>query len=232
MLKTTLDIRSSINEDGFALIQELFPHSAVSQLLETFNESQFPRSRAGARHILSHPAVNSLATDSRLLNIAWDVLGPAAFPFRATLFDKSATANWLVVWHQDTALPLRERDETTGWGPWSIKDGVHYARAPASSLSQVLALRFHLDQSHAGNGPLRILPGTHKLGVLTDDAIHDLASRISPVECLVCAGGVLAMHPLLIHASSKSQIPLPRRVIHIEYAASPSIAAPLKLASA
>jgi ectoine hydroxylase-related dioxygenase (phytanoyl-CoA dioxygenase family) len=232
MLKTKLDIRSAINENGFMLIQELFPHSAVSQLLEALNHSQLKRSRAGARHILSHPGVNSLAVDSRLLNIAQDVLGPAAFPFRATLFDKTATANWLVVWHQDTALPLRERHETTGWGPWSIKDGVHYAHAPASALSQVLALRFHLDQSNADNGPLRILPGTHKLGVLTDDAVHDLASNASPVDCHVSAGGVLAMFPLLIHASSKSQVPLPRRVIHIEYAASPSIAAPLELAPA
>ena len=33
-------------------------------------------------------------------------VGPAQ-PFRATLFDKSASANWLVVWHQDTALPMR-----------------------------------------------------------------------------------------------------------------------------
>jgi hypothetical protein len=45
---------------------------------------------------------------------------------RATLFDKSPTANWLVVWHQDTALPVQERREAPGWGPWSVKDGVIY----------------------------------------------------------------------------------------------------------
>src|SRR6266705_1926101 len=128
--------------------------------------------------------------------------------------------NWLVSWHQDTALPLRERRETPGWGPWSLKDGVNYAHAPASALSRVLALRVHLDDSTSENGPLRVLPGTHTLGVLTDDEIHELATRIAAADCLVSRGGVLAMRPLIVHASSKSQSNVPRRVLHIEYAAS------------
>src|SRR5437879_8193472 len=118
--------------------------------------------------------VASMARGSRLLGIAQQILGSGAFPFRATLFDKSPTANWLVVWHQDTALPLRERRELPGWGPWSVKEGVIYAHAPAAPLEQVLALRVHLDDSTERNGPLRVLPGTHTLGVLTDDAIERL----------------------------------------------------------
>jgi Phytanoyl-CoA dioxygenase (PhyH) len=99
-----------------------------------------------------------LARDSRLLGIAKDVLGSEAFPFRATLFDKSPGSNWLVVWHQDTALPLRNKQEAQGWGPWSVTDGIIYAHAPADALSQVLALRVHLDDSTEQNGPLRVLP--------------------------------------------------------------------------
>jgi hypothetical protein len=51
------------------------------------------------------------------MGIARETLGKEAFPFRATLFDKSPTANWLVVWHQDTALPLQERRDAPLWGP-------------------------------------------------------------------------------------------------------------------
>ena len=123
-----------------------------------------------------------------------------ALPFRATPFDKSPKSNWLVVWHQDTALPLRERLEVPGWGPWSTKDRVLYAHAPATALSQVLALRIHLDHSTTQNGPLRVLPGTHTLGVLDDDRMHELSTSINPIECLVPQGGVLAMRPLLIHS--------------------------------
>jgi hypothetical protein len=39
------------------------------------------------------------------------------------------------------------------------------------------------------------------------------------------------MRPLIIHASSKSQSTAPRRVIHIEYAVSLTIDAPLQLAA-
>jgi ectoine hydroxylase-related dioxygenase (phytanoyl-CoA dioxygenase family) len=147
--------------------------------------------------------------------MARKVLGDNAVPFRATLFDKSRRSNWLVVWHQDTALPLRDRRETSGWGPWSVKEGVICAHAPASALEQVLAIRVHLDDSTEENGPLKVLPGTHSMGVLTDDAIHELAMARSAVECTVSAGGVLLMRPLLVHASSKAKtFARPRRALY------------------
>jgi ectoine hydroxylase-related dioxygenase (phytanoyl-CoA dioxygenase family) len=136
------------------------------------------------------------------------------------------------VWHQDTALPLRERHDKPGWGPWSVKDGVVYAHAPASVLRQILALRIHLDDCTAHNGPLRVLRGTHTEGVLSDDAIHEFAAQVEPTDCLVPQGGVLAMRPLLIHASSKSQSDGLRRVLHIEYSASMILGEGLELAVA
>jgi ectoine hydroxylase-related dioxygenase (phytanoyl-CoA dioxygenase family) len=190
------------------------------------------RSRAAVRHALGHAAVASLAKDMQLLEVVRCILGPNACPFRATMFEKTTDANWLVVWHQDTALPLRHRQETPGWGPWSVKADVIYARAPTSVLSQVLALRVHLDDSTSRNGPLRVLPATHTLGVLSDDAIHQLAQDIAPVECCVPRGGVVAMKPLVVHSSSKSQSGCARKVLHIEYAANLAIAGNLELAIA
>ena len=210
----------SIEQQGFAIIPEVLTRVEVEGLLEALSHVTLQRSRAGARHALRYAAIATLAQDPRLLGIAQQVLGSTAFPFRATLFDKSPDANWLVVWHQDTALPLRERRESAGWGPWSVKEGVIYAHAPASALDQVLALRVHLDDSTALNGPLRLLPATHTLGVLSDDAIHELTKQIPPVDCLVPQGGVLAMRPLIVHSSSKSQAEGARRVLHIEFASS------------
>lgn len=221
-----------IQKQGFAIIPRVLGQKEIDGLLAGFSRVDLPRSRAGVRHAMKLPAVAQMARDSRLLGIAQGILGSGAFPYRATLFDKSPTANWLVVWHQDTALSLRERREQLGWGPWSTKDGVTYAHAPASALSQVLALRLHLDDSTAENGPLRVLPGTHTLGVLTDDEIHALSARVAPVDCLVPQGGLLAMRPLIVHASSKSHSRLPRRVLHIEYAASSALENGLELAVA
>ncbi len=224
--------RKHVDEHGFAIFPEVLMRAEVRQLLEGFAQPTLRRSRAGVRHALGHGPIATLAEDPRLLEIAQDVLGKNAFPFRATLFNKSPLANWLVVWHQDTALPLRERKELPAWGPWSVKEGVIYAHAPASALGQVLALRIHLDDSTAHNGPLRVLPGTHKLGVLSDDAIRQLTTEVPVVDCLVPEGGVLAMRPLLVHASSKSQARTNRRVLHIEFAVSAMIAEGLELAVA
>jgi ectoine hydroxylase-related dioxygenase (phytanoyl-CoA dioxygenase family) len=212
-----------IQKHGFAIIPELVRRQDIDGLLEELNKANLPRSRAGMRHAMRLPAVAAIARDARLMEIAQETLGRDAFPFRATLFDKSPTANWLVVWHQDTALPLQEPHEALGWGPWSVKNGVTYAHAPESALGEVLALRLHLDDSTAENGPLRVLPGTHTLGVLTDEALHDLSTKILAIDCIVPRGGVLAMRPLIVHASSKSQSDAPRRVLHIEYASSPNI---------
>jgi ectoine hydroxylase-related dioxygenase (phytanoyl-CoA dioxygenase family) len=129
-------------------------------------------------------------------------------------------------------LPLQQKYETAGWGPWSVKDGIQYAHAPASALRYILALRVHLDDSTLLNGPLRVLPGTHNREVLSDDAVHETANEIAPVNCIVPKGGIIAMKPLVIHASSKSQMNAPRRVLHIEYAASETISKPLRLAIA
>lgn len=221
-----------IDEQGFAVIPEVFALNDIESLVMQLNGMALPRSRAGLRHALMHPTIAALAGNARLLEIAREILGREAFPFRATLFDKSPTSNWLVVWHQDTALPLRDRREAPGWGPWSVKAGVIYAHAPAYALCDVLALRVHLDDSTAQNGPLRVLPGSQKDGVLSDDAIHELVARLPSVDCTIAKGGILAMRPLLVHSSSKSHSEASRRVIHIEYSASATVADGFELAIA
>ena len=80
------------------------------------------------------------------------------------------------------------------------------------------------------NGPLRVLPGTHDRGVLEDAEVERLAAAIAPMDCLCPAGGVVAMRPLVVHASSKARDGQPRRVLHIEYAPSLDIADGLRLA--
>lgn len=223
--------RAEVESQGFAIISQVLARSDVARLDERLTRKTLPRSRAGMRHALRHPDVLAVARHPRLLDIAREILECDPLPFRATLFEKSPASNWLVVWHQDTALPLRERRTIPEWGPWSVKDGVIYAHAPAHALSTVIALRLHLDDCFAENGPLRVLPGTHTMGVLNDDAIHDLSIQIAPVDCLVPQGGVLVMRPLIVHASSKSRSAMRRRVLHIEYAACAKFAEGLELAA-
>lgn len=224
--------RAGLNESGYKIVSDVFSSRDCERLITRLSANDVAHTKAGARHLLAIDEVAAAATDPRMLDIARHALDSAAIPFRATLFEKSHDANWLIYWHQDTALPIEERFDAAGWGPWSVKAGVHYAHAPDWALSRVIALRLHLDASHAANGPLRILPGTHRLGVLSGEAIHSLSREKPAIDCLVERGGVLLMYPLIVHASSKSTTDAPRRVLHIEYAASRTLTESIRLALA
>ena len=212
---------------GVAIFERVLSAAECNELRARVEN--LPRGAAGLRHLLS--PFQSLATDERLMSITTELFGTPGVPFRITLFDKGPESNWRVVWHQDTSLPLEERVEGPGWGPWSMKEGVTYARAPARALNRVLALRVHLDASTLSNGPLRVLPATHRAGVLTEAEIAKAAGSVQPIDCVVQRGGVIAMHPLTIHSSRKIEDGQPRRVLHIEYAASLEIGDGLKLAT-
>ncbi|MFY9342111.1 MAG: phytanoyl-CoA dioxygenase family protein [Planctomycetota bacterium] len=218
----------SIDQRGFEILERVLDPAECARLAAGIA----PCCGAGARHLMTDAGVRAFAYHEALLAIARAAVGPTAMPFRATLFAKSGVRNWLVVWHQDTTLPLATRHESPEWGPWSVKAGVVYAHAPAWALANVVALRVHLDDCTAANGPLRVIPGSHRQGVLADALVFRLARERAAVECLVGCGGVLAMRPLLIHASSKAHRPEPRRVLHLEYAASLDLGPGLRLAVA
>jgi ectoine hydroxylase-related dioxygenase (phytanoyl-CoA dioxygenase family) len=221
----------SLEEQGFAVVPSVLSTRELIPILVSLADLEPPPGRAGIRHVLSHPTVNVVAHTPALMEMAQTVLGSGAVPFRATLFDRMPEGNRLLNWHQDIALPLQQQVETPGWGPWSVKQDVIYANAPASVLEQVLALRLHLDDCTEQNGPLRVIPGTHGLGVLSEEEIERHTTFQDPVECLAARGGVAAMRPLVIHALSRSRSQAPRRVLHIEYAATASLGDGLRLAA-
>jgi ectoine hydroxylase-related dioxygenase (phytanoyl-CoA dioxygenase family) len=217
---------------GFRIVSGVLDPAETSHPLRALEASPLTRSRAGARHLMKHSTVSDVANDPRLLAIASGFLGPSAVPYRATLFDKSSARNWLVTWHQDVALPMQERRDVRGWSSWSMRSGITYAHAPATALARVVALRLHFDDSREDNGPLRVLPGTHALGVLSEADTERLVREIPPVDCLACSGGIVAMRPLILHASSKAETDHPRRVLHIEYVDSLEVDDGLRIAIA
>src|SRR5688572_1007407 len=125
-----MSVELQINDKGYWIKGNLLSESECDHLIEALSDSPGHRSRAGVRHLMNHPAVASIASDPRLLNMARLALGGEAVPYRATLFEKSINAKWLVVWHQDRALPLEASFESPAWGPWSRKAGITYAHAP------------------------------------------------------------------------------------------------------
>ncbi|HEU4420446.1 MAG TPA: phytanoyl-CoA dioxygenase family protein [Planctomycetota bacterium] len=203
--------------DGFVVVDGAVDGALGARLCEVF--AALPHQRAGSRAGLDHPAVRELAASLGVRALVEPALGARAFAVRATLFDKNPRANWHVAWHQDLVVPVRERREVPGFSAWSQKEGVTFAQPPAQVLEGMLAVRVDLDGSHAANGALRVLPGTHTLGILSAGQRFESSWSREPVTCAVPAGGALAMRPLLLHASSRAGTPSRRRVVHLEFAA-------------
>jgi hypothetical protein len=91
-----------LEQQGFKVIPGILDCAEVSSLLRAVLDSKIARSRAGIGRAMDVEAVREIALDPRILTFARSALGRRAFPFRATLFDKSPDSNWLVTWHQDT----------------------------------------------------------------------------------------------------------------------------------
>lgn len=206
--------RVDLEEYGFAIVERVLDTKEIQALLSTlgFVES------AGRRGLLSVPEVAEIARSNPLLDLVRPHLQSEPFPVRAIYFDKSQDKNWLVAWHQDLTIALRERVETEGFAPWSIKDDVPHVQPPVNLLEQMLTVRLHLDDADESNGALRVLPGSHRLGRLSAVQIQELRSKKPECLCAVDAGDALLMRPLLLHASRRSSSERHRRILHIDYA--------------
>jgi ectoine hydroxylase-related dioxygenase (phytanoyl-CoA dioxygenase family) len=216
-------LAARIARDGFAPVPDAVPATVLDALLAELAPVAVDaeaRRRGGVRNLFeSVPRVRQLAREGALREAAKAVLGPSCFAVRALLFDKTPDANWKVIWHQDLTIAVREPRPTEGFGPWSEKAGIPHVQPPTALLENMVAVRLHLDDCGAENGPVRVLPGSHRHGRLGPGDIATWRERVSPVECLVLRGGLLVMRPLLLHASSPARVPAHRRVLHLEYAA-------------
>lgn len=128
---------------------------------------------------------------------------------QCTLFDKSGARNWLVPWHQDASIPAHG-------GAWVAvtKEGESYVQPGAGVLDSLVAARLHLDDCGPEAGPLRVLSGSHRHGLLDDDRIGMVRTESAEVTCTAQAGDALVLRPLLLHASSRVRGAHRRRVLH------------------
>jgi ectoine hydroxylase-related dioxygenase (phytanoyl-CoA dioxygenase family) len=220
-----LDSSTRLEPDGFQILSGLISHNECDALATELTH-RFHKYKAssqtkigGIRNLLRTCAsVAQLASSLRLLPPLEKLLGKNALPVQAIFFDKNAESNWLVPWHQDLTIAVQERIETSGFGGWSVKDGVVHVLPPREVLEDLIILRLHLDDCDISNGTLRVLPGSHRDGKLELEDIRMWTKKIDPFLCAVPKGAALLMRPLLLHASSPADCPTHRRVLHIEYA--------------
>jgi hypothetical protein len=225
-MPTSNDFKSALDIDGFVIVEGVLDRDEVSALLAAlgqFQSGDFALRLKGKmfamRNLLEAvPEINSLARSAKLRDLVEPVLGSDFRPVRGILFDKVNGANWKVPWHQDVTIALKARVDAEGLGPWSTKAGVIHVQPPASVLDSIVSVRLHLDVCGEWNGALRVIPGTHRRGRIREEEIPTVRAGEREVVCAVPVGGALLMRPLLLHASSASDSPAHRRVIHLDFA--------------
>jgi ectoine hydroxylase-related dioxygenase (phytanoyl-CoA dioxygenase family) len=206
-------IKRQVETDGYALVHRCLSEETIQTLELALDADQH-----GTRNILYHHVVRSIASSDEVRKPVASVLGAKCFAVRGIFFNKSSKANWKVTWHQDCVIAVREKLQIEGWGPWSSKANVIHVRPVPAVLQQMIAIRIHLDNCGDDNGPLRVIPGSHQDGILSDGEIQNL-SKDGAVTCSVLRRDAILMRPLILHSSSLATKPSNRRVVHLEFAA-------------
>ena len=211
-------------DEGFAVLPGFYAPAEVAALLRGVesaagNGSNFRRSQEvfAIRELLGEiPGLWPLLDSAALRQLLAKLFPAGCQLVKAIYFDKPAGSNWLVAWHQDLMINVDQRANLPGFGPWTRKvEGVS-VQPPVSVLENEVTLRIHLDDCDATNGALKVVPGSHRHGVMPAAAIASHTPNAT--VCAVPAGGAMLMKPLLLHASSRSTSPRPRRVMHLEFA--------------
>ncbi len=217
----------AIESDGFAIVPDALDSeltSALSRAVTGFTggcrEKGIYRrgSLYGIRNLFDAvPETKATLGASAVREVVLGVLGPGAFCVRSLFLDRNPRAGWKAPWRQDVAIVVQERAEVTGFGPWMRKAGRQHVVAPPGTLSTMLSLRLHLDDCEEASA-MRVVPASHQYGRLPGDSIEQF-TRYDVTRCVVGRRGLIAMRPLLLHASSPTSDRAPGRVIQLDFCA-------------
>ncbi len=169
-----------------------------------------------ARNVLDLcPLAASCWRRPMLIDLLSHVLGPECGLVRGLYFDKPPDQTWALPWHKDLTIAVADGSSGEGYSRPRLRAGVYHCEPPTAVLESMLTVRIHLDDATAANGALSVISGSHRSGKVL--ATQGLSARLIAAS----AGDVLAMRPLLVHGSGRSEPGSQdhRRVLHLEFAA-------------
>jgi ectoine hydroxylase-related dioxygenase (phytanoyl-CoA dioxygenase family) len=144
---------------------------------------------------------------------------------RSIFFDKPPGRTWSLPWHRDLTIAVRDTSDAPGeFRRPTVKAGVPHIEAPTWLLGDMLTARVALDGVLEENGPLLVIPGSHRdVGAERLPGDEELATRAHAIH--VRAGDVLLIRPLVVHRSraSRTGTRRHRRTLHFEFAPEQSL---------
>ena len=144
--------------NGYELIDDFLTSHEVGDFNQAASELTLSSKSGGIRNIEQKlPYAQKLISSDKLLKAAQKYLNATPQFIRAILFNKTPENNWLVSWHQDKTIAVSDKFEKAGWGPWTLKAGVHHVQPPIKVLNNMVTFRIHLDDTNESNGCLKLI---------------------------------------------------------------------------
>ena len=224
-MKLSKEQRADFDRDGYVFMPNLFSPDEVGVLRaaaeeiyasdreEVWRETSGAPRTAFAAHTYDE-AHRRLGSHPRLIEPVMQLLGEQVYMHQYKINAKAAFDGDVWQWHQD-------------YGTWARDDGMPEPRAMNISV--------FLDEVTPANGPLLLIPGSHKKGVV--EAGHDLQTTSYPlwtldretVRKLADEGGlvapigepgsVLMFHGNVVHASPANISPWSRVIVYLSLCA-------------
>lgn len=148
---------ASYESDGFLLIENLFSEAEVQALLDEIRRMGKDPAIAGGEEVITEPGsdalrsvfrvhelsplLDRLARDPRLIHVARQILGSEVYIHQSRANMKPGFKGKEFYWHSD-------------FETWHVEDGMPAMRALSCSLL--------LTENNACNGPLMVVPGSHR----------------------------------------------------------------------
>ena len=210
---------NSFLENGYQIIEHFINSNLLDSLRSAISHNTKNQSDYGIRN-LHHKisVVNNLATSELVLNTIQQHTNAQSFKLiKAIFFNKSLKYNWSVAWHQDKTIAVKNKVLHPDFKNWTVKQGVSHVQPPLYILEKITTIRIALDSTDSNNGALKVIPRSHKSGILNQQEINQITQQQSAISCSLKAGDALIIHPLILHSSNKSISNNERRTIHLEY---------------
>uniref|UniRef100_A0A6A7G1F4 Phytanoyl-CoA dioxygenase n=1 Tax=Hirondellea gigas TaxID=1518452 RepID=A0A6A7G1F4_9CRUS len=214
---------SSYHKDGFITVDNVFPQSEVEKFRQVVDEfvmksrtvtehsdvfdlepdhcAEFPRVRRLFNPARLHKVFDNAMRNPRLLDIVAQLIGPNIHTNGNKLNLKSPGFGSPVEWHQDWAFYPHTNDD-------------------------LLAVGVAVDDMTLENGPLLVIPGSHKGKLYSHHqdgmfvgAISEEFEKKQAVPLTLKAGSISLHHTRLLHASSANRSANSRRFLLFQYCA-------------
>lgn len=211
----SIDDLTNFEKDGCLTIASVYKTEEIERIVELMSSLQVEQTFGVRQFLKKYEVLIPIVFNENLKSIIRSI-SKKAVVIRSLYFDKPPNANWMVNWHQDLTVELKDKKETAGFKNWRVLPKRTTAQPPLNVLEQMFTIRIHLDDCLKTNGALNVVKGTHKEGIIPIK--EGLDNWVGNREvCEIQKGGVLIMRPLVLHASKRTENNQNRRIVHIEF---------------